>query len=49
MDGSCPLGPWIVTADEIVDPQNLQVQCHVNGVEKQNSNTDSWSSPSPGS
>ena len=39
MDGSCPLGPWIVTADEIVDPQNLQVQCHVNGVEKQNSNT----------
>ena len=39
MDGSCPLGPWIVTADEIVDPQNLQVQCHVNGVEKQDSNT----------
>jgi 2-keto-4-pentenoate hydratase/2-oxohepta-3-ene-1,7-dioic acid hydratase in catechol pathway len=39
MDGSCPLGPWILTADEIADPQNLQVQCHVNGVEKQNSNT----------
>ena len=39
MDGSCPLGPWIVTADEIVDPQNLPVRCHVNGVEKQNSNT----------
>lgn len=39
MDGSCPLGPWILTADEVADPQNLQVQCHVNGVEKQNSNT----------
>lgn len=39
MDGSCPLGPWILTADEIPDPQNLQVRCHVNGVEKQNSNT----------
>src|SRR5918999_3034340 len=39
MDGSCPLGPCILTSDEIADPQNLQVQCHVNGVEKQNSNT----------
>src|ERR687894_146585 len=39
MDGSCPLGPWILTVDEIVDPQNHQVRCHVNGVEKQNSNT----------
>jgi 2-keto-4-pentenoate hydratase/2-oxohepta-3-ene-1,7-dioic acid hydratase in catechol pathway len=39
MDGSCPLGPWIVTPDEIPDPQNLPIQCHVNGVQKQNSNT----------
>lgn len=39
MDGSCPLGPWILTADEIADPQNLQIQCRVNGVEKQSSNT----------
>ena len=39
MDGSCPLGPWIVTSDEIADPQNLPIRCHVNGVEKQNSNT----------
>ncbi|BBL80271.1 hypothetical protein RxyAA322_21250 [Rubrobacter xylanophilus] len=39
MDGSCPLGPWIVTADEIPDVQNLSIQCHVNGVQKQNSNT----------
>jgi 2-keto-4-pentenoate hydratase/2-oxohepta-3-ene-1,7-dioic acid hydratase in catechol pathway len=39
MDASCPLGPWILTADDIAGPQNLQVKCHVNGVEKQNSNT----------
>jgi 2,4-diketo-3-deoxy-L-fuconate hydrolase len=39
MDGSCPLGPWIVTSDEIADPQNLPIRCHVNGVEKQSSNT----------
>ena len=39
MDGSCPLGPWIVTADEIANPQNLPVWCHVNGVQKQDSNT----------
>ena len=34
-----PMGPCIVTADEIKDPHNLNVSCHVNGVEKQNSNT----------
>jgi len=39
MDQSCPMGPWIVTADEVLDPQDLQVQCHVNGVEKQSSST----------
>ena len=39
MDGSCPLGPWIVTADEIADPQDLPVRCDVNGVQKQDSNT----------
>jgi 2,4-didehydro-3-deoxy-L-rhamnonate hydrolase len=39
MDGSCPLGPWIVTADEIADPQDLPVHCDVNGVRKQDSNT----------
>ena len=39
MDGSCPLGPWILTADEISDPQNLPLSCHVNGVQKQKSNT----------
>lgn len=39
MDQSCPMGPWLVEAEEISDPQNLGIQCRVNGVEKQNSNT----------
>ncbi len=39
MDGSCPMGPWIVTKDEIADPHKLQLRCTVNGVLKQNSNT----------
>ena len=34
-----PIGPWLVTADEITDPQNLQVKLWVNGVVKQNFNT----------
>jgi 2-keto-4-pentenoate hydratase/2-oxohepta-3-ene-1,7-dioic acid hydratase in catechol pathway len=34
-----PMGPCIVTADEIKDPHNLNISCHVNGTEKQNSNT----------
>lgn len=39
MDGGCPMGPWIVTSDEIEDPQDLPIRCHVNGVEKQSSST----------
>lgn len=39
LDGSCPIGPWIVTADEIPDPQTLNVACRVNGVEKQSAST----------
>jgi 2-keto-4-pentenoate hydratase/2-oxohepta-3-ene-1,7-dioic acid hydratase in catechol pathway len=39
LDGACPMGPWIVTADEIPDPHHLQVTCRVNGVVKQNGNT----------
>ena len=34
-----PMGPWLVTADEIKDPQKLQVKLWVNGVLKQNFNT----------
>jgi 2-keto-4-pentenoate hydratase/2-oxohepta-3-ene-1,7-dioic acid hydratase in catechol pathway len=39
LDGSCPMGPVIVTADEIPDPQHLRLQLSVNGVKKQDSNT----------
>lgn len=39
MDGSCPMGPWIVTKDEVPDPHNLPLRTKVNGVLKQNSNT----------
>jgi 2-keto-4-pentenoate hydratase/2-oxohepta-3-ene-1,7-dioic acid hydratase in catechol pathway len=39
LDGSCPMGPVIVTADEIPDPQRLRLQLSVNGVNKQDSNT----------
>ena len=39
LDGYCPMGPWIVTADEIADPQQLPIRLRVNGVTKQESNT----------
>lgn len=39
LDGSCPMGPWIVTRDEIPDPQKLDLCCRVNGELKQQSNT----------
>ena len=35
-----PIGPWLVTADEIADPQKLQVRLSVNGTVRQNFNTD---------
>jgi len=38
-DGFAPMGPCIVTRDEVPDPQNLNLWARVNGVEKQNSNT----------
>jgi acylpyruvate hydrolase len=38
-DGFAPLGPWLVTKDEIVDPQNLQIITRVNGAVRQNGNT----------
>jgi 2-keto-4-pentenoate hydratase/2-oxohepta-3-ene-1,7-dioic acid hydratase in catechol pathway len=38
-DGSCPLGPWIVPASDIKDPQKLGLKLWVNGVLKQDSNT----------
>jgi 2-keto-4-pentenoate hydratase/2-oxohepta-3-ene-1,7-dioic acid hydratase in catechol pathway len=38
-DGSCPIGPWIVPASDIADPQNLKLKLWVNGTLKQDSNT----------
>src|SRR5262245_40648462 len=38
-DGSCPLGPWIVPASEIGDPQNLGLKLWVNDILKQDSNS----------
>jgi 2-keto-4-pentenoate hydratase/2-oxohepta-3-ene-1,7-dioic acid hydratase in catechol pathway len=37
IDTFCPLGPWIVTADEIPDPRNLAMELRVNGKPRQNS------------
>jgi 2-keto-4-pentenoate hydratase/2-oxohepta-3-ene-1,7-dioic acid hydratase in catechol pathway len=34
-----PIGPWIVTADEIPDPHNLKLRCFVNGELRQQSDT----------
>lgn len=34
-----PIGPWIVTADEVADPQNLDMRCTVNGSLRQSTNT----------
>jgi 2-keto-4-pentenoate hydratase/2-oxohepta-3-ene-1,7-dioic acid hydratase in catechol pathway len=38
-DHACPLGPWIVPADDIPDPHKLRIELTVNGVVKQSSNT----------
>lgn len=39
LDGSCPMGPWIVTADEIDDPHDLVLRTRVNGELKQEGST----------
>jgi 2-keto-4-pentenoate hydratase/2-oxohepta-3-ene-1,7-dioic acid hydratase in catechol pathway len=38
-DGSCPFGPWLVTLDEIEDPNNLEMKMYLNGELRQDSNT----------
>lgn len=38
-DTHAPMGPWIVTADEVGDPHNLGLRCFVNGEKRQDSNT----------
>jgi 2-keto-4-pentenoate hydratase/2-oxohepta-3-ene-1,7-dioic acid hydratase in catechol pathway len=38
-DTFAPMGPWIVTADEIADPHSLDIQLDINGERLQSSNT----------
>ena len=39
LDDSCPIGPWIVTADELGWAPDLHIQLRVNGVQKQSAHT----------
>ena len=39
IDTFCPIGPWIVTPDEVGDPHTLDVELRVNGEVRQSSNT----------
>lgn len=39
LDGSCPTGPWIVTADEIADPQKLELSLRLDGETMQQAST----------
>ena len=39
IDTFCPIGPWIVTPDEVGDPQDLAMQLRVNGESRQESHT----------
>jgi 2-keto-4-pentenoate hydratase/2-oxohepta-3-ene-1,7-dioic acid hydratase in catechol pathway len=39
LDGFCPMGPWLVTADAVGEPWDLEVTCHLNGEEVQRGNT----------
>ncbi|MBY7142834.1 fumarylacetoacetate hydrolase family protein [Virgibacillus sp. NKC19-3] len=39
LDGFCPLGPYLVTADEIENPNSLDISCTINGEVRQKSNT----------
>lgn len=39
LDTFCPMGPYVVTADEIPDPQYLEIGCSVNGQTLQDANT----------
>src|SRR5699024_10804952 len=39
IDRTTPIGPWVVTPDEIGDPANLSIRSFVNGEKRQESNT----------
>ena len=46
-DTHCPLGPWIVTADEIPDPHDLAMTLRVNGETRQTSHSSRMSTTIP--
>ena len=39
VEGSAPMGPWLVTSDELTDPNGLEMVLTVNGEERQRTNT----------
>ena len=39
LDSSCPSGPWVVTRDEVAEPQSLKLRLTVNGTVKQDGTT----------
>ena len=39
VEGSAPMGPWLITTDELPDPSGLEVVLTVNGEERQHTNT----------
>jgi 2-keto-4-pentenoate hydratase/2-oxohepta-3-ene-1,7-dioic acid hydratase in catechol pathway len=39
LDGFGPIGPYLVTADQVPDPNGLKIECRVNGEVRQSSNT----------
>lgn len=46
-DTGCPLGPWVVTRDELVDPTGLDLRTWINGELRQNNNTRNMLWPVP--
>lgn len=38
-DGFCPIGPWIVSQDDVTDPEQLETRVYINGELKQQNNT----------
>lgn len=40
VDGSAPMGPWLVTSDELTNPLGLDITLYVNGEQRQHSNTE---------
>ena len=43
IDTFCPLGPWIVTPDEVPDPHDLRMELRVNGAPRQTSHSGNMS------